>query len=171
MVIVVGAYLLHQFIVNTVKGYIDAYDFEGFGAQPGHVALRLFLIAHLGGVEAAQGSLLVAIRLLVLDATVEGFGVFGLQRGLLGDLKLHHLGGRHQADRHVPQPRGVVAEVDAKRAVPVVHDLPRDQQVEFDSLDIGVEVPPSEHLFKFPSLDDGPAFSSGLCTLNICLIG
>lgn len=63
-----------------------------------------------------------------------------------------------------------MAEVNAKSAVPVVHDLPRDQQVEFDSLDVGVEVPPPEHLFELASLDDGPAFSSGLCTLNICLV-
>ena len=170
MVVVVRAYLLHQFIVYTVKGYIDAYDFEGFGAQPGHVALRLLLIAHLGRVEAAQRSLLVAVRLLVLDATVERFGVFGLQCGLLGDLELHHLGRRHQADRHVPQARGVVAEVNTKSAVPVVHDLPRDQQVEFDSLDVGVEVPPPEHLFELSGFDDGPAFSSGLCPLSICLV-
>lgn len=170
MVVVVRTYLLHQFIVYTVKGYIDAYDFKGFRAQPGHVALRLLLIAHLGWVEVAQRSLLVAVRLLVLDATVERFGFFGLQRGLLGDLKLHHLGGRHQAHRHVPQARGVVAEVNAKGAVPVVHNLPRDEQVEFDSLDVGVEVPPTEHLFELASLDDGPAFSSGLCTLNICLV-
>lgn len=170
MVVIVRAYLLHQFIVDTVKGDIDAYDFEGFRAQPGHMALRLLLVAHLGRVEAAQGSLLVAVRLLVLDATVERFGVFGLQRGLLGDLKLHHPGGRHQADRHVPQACGVVAEVNAKSAVAVVHDLPRDQQVEFNGLDVGVEVPPTKHLFELASLDDRPAFSSGLCTLSICLV-
>ncbi len=71
MVVVVRTYLLHQFIVYTVKGYIDAYDFEGLRAQPGHVALCLLLIAHLGWVKVAQRSLLVAVRLLVLNATVE----------------------------------------------------------------------------------------------------
>lgn len=170
MVIVVGTYLLHQFIVHTVKGYIDAYDFEWFGAQPGDVALGLLLIADLGRVKAAQRGLLVAVGLLVLDAAVEGFGVFGLQCGLLGDLEFHHLGGRHQADRHVPEARGVVAEVHAEGAVPVVHDLPGDQQVELDRLDVGVEVPPAEHLFELAGLDDRPAFSSGLHPLNICLV-
>ncbi len=52
----------------------------------------------------------------------------------------------------------------------MVHNLACDQQVEFDSLDVGMEVPPPEHLFELASLDDGPAFSSGLCTLNICLV-
>lgn len=170
VVVVVRTNLLHQFIVYTVEAYIDADDFEGFRAQPGHVALHLLLVAHLGRVVATQGRLLVAVRFLILYATVERFGVFGLQRGLLGDLKLHHLGGRHQADRHVPQTRGVVAKVNAERAVPVVHDLPRDQHVEFYSLDVGVEVSPPEHFFELASLDDGPAFSSGLCNLNICLV-
>lgn len=71
MVVVVRTYLLHQFIVYTVKGYIDAYDLEGFRAQPGDMALRLLLIAHVGWVEAARGSLLAAVSLLVLNATVE----------------------------------------------------------------------------------------------------
>lgn len=170
VVVVVRTHLLHQFIVYTVKGYIDAYDFERFGAQPGDVALRLLLVAHLGRVEAAQRSLLVAVSLLVLNAAVERFGVFGLQRRLLGNLELHHLGGWHQADRHVPQARGVVAEVNAKGAVAVVHNLSRDEQVELDSLDVGVEIPPPEHLFELASLNDGPAFSSGLGPLNICLV-
>lgn len=95
VVVVVGADLLHQFVVYTVEGYIDAYDFEGLGAEPGHVALRVLLVAHLGRVKVAQSSLLVAVRLLVLNAAVERFGVFGLQRRLLGDLKLHHFGRRH----------------------------------------------------------------------------
>lgn len=134
------------------------------------MALRLLLIAHLGWIKAAQGSLLVAIRLLIFNATVERFGVFGLHCGLLGDLKLHHLGRWNQAHRHIPQTCGVVAEVNAKGAVPMVHNLSCDQQVEFDSLDIGVEVSPTKHLFEFASLDDGSAFSSGLCALNICLV-
>ena len=54
MVVVVGAHLLHQFIVHAVEGDVDADDLEGFGAQPGHVALRLLLVARLGRVEVAQ---------------------------------------------------------------------------------------------------------------------
>lgn len=126
------------------------------------MALRVLLIAHLGWVKVAQGSFLVAVCLLVFNATIERFGVFGLQRGLLGDLKLHNLGRWHQAYRHVPHPCGVVAKVNAKSAIPVVHDLPCDQEVEFDGLDVGVEVPPPKHLFELASLDDGSALSSGL---------
>lgn len=71
MIVIVRTYLLHQFIVYTVKGYIDAYDLERFGAQPGDVALCLLLIAHFGWVVATQGSLLVAVNVLILNATVE----------------------------------------------------------------------------------------------------
>lgn len=52
----------------------------------------------------------------------------------------------------------------------MVHNLPCDHQVKFDSLDVRVEVPPPKHLFELASLNDGPAFSSGLCPLNICLV-
>lgn len=52
----------------------------------------------------------------------------------------------------------------------MVHDFPRDEKVEFDSLDVRVKVPPSKHLFELASLDNGPAFSSGLYSLNICLV-
>lgn len=63
-----------------------------------------------------------------------------------------------------------MAEVNAKSAISMVHDLPGDQEVEFDGFDVGVEVPPPKHLFELASLDDGSALSSGLCTLNICLV-
>lgn len=78
VVVVVGTNLLNQFVVHAVEGYIDAYHFERFGAQPGHVALRLLLVAHFGRVKIAQSSLLVAVRFLVLNATVEGFRVLCL---------------------------------------------------------------------------------------------
>ena len=127
VVVVVRAHLLNQFVVNTVKGDVDANYFEGLGAEPGDVALGLLLVAHLGRVEAAQRCLLVPVCLFVFDATVESFGVFGLQRGLLSRLELHRLGGRDQADGHVPQPRGVVAKVYAEGAVPVIHNFPCDR--------------------------------------------
>lgn len=54
MVVVVWAHLLHQLVVSAVEGDEDADDFEGFGAQPGHVALGLFLRAALRGVVGTQ---------------------------------------------------------------------------------------------------------------------
>lgn len=47
MVIVVRADLLHEFIINTVKGNVNANDLEGLGAQPRHMALSLLLVADL----------------------------------------------------------------------------------------------------------------------------
>lgn len=53
MVIVVRTDLLHKFIINTVKGNVDANDLEGLGTQPGYVALSLLLVADLGWVKIA----------------------------------------------------------------------------------------------------------------------
>lgn len=78
VVVVVRTNLLNQFVVHAVEGYIYAYHFERFGAQPGNMALRLLLIAHFGRVKIAQSSLLVPVRFLILDAAVEGFRVFCL---------------------------------------------------------------------------------------------
>lgn len=54
MVVVVWAHLLHQLVVSAVEGDEDADHFEGFGAQPGHVALGLLLRAALRGVVGTQ---------------------------------------------------------------------------------------------------------------------
>lgn len=160
MVVVVRADFLHEFVIDTVEGNVDANDLEGLGAQPGHVALRLLLVADLGRVEVAQGRLLGPVCLLILDATVEGFGLLGLQGGLRGHFELHHFGGGHQTHRDVAQARGVVSEIHTERSVAVVHDFPRDQQIEFHSLNVGMEVTPAKHFLELSCFDYGPPFSS-----------
>lgn len=47
-----------------------------------------------------------------------------------------------------------MTEVDTEGAIPMIHDLTRDEQVEAHCLDVGVEVTPAEHLLKFASFDD-----------------
>lgn len=79
VVIVVGADLLHQFVIYTVKSYVNADHLKWFGAQPGDVALSLLLVADLGRVEVAQGSFFSTVCFLVLDSAVEGLGFLGLQ--------------------------------------------------------------------------------------------
>lgn len=160
VVIVVGADLLHEFVIDAVKGNVNANDLEGLGAQPGHVALRLLLVADLGRVEVAQGRLLRPVCFLILDAAIESFGFLGLQGGLRGHFELHHFGGGHQAHRHVAQARGVVSEVDTEGPIAVVHDFPRDQQVEFNGFNVGMEVTPAKHFLKFSRFDYRPPFSS-----------
>lgn len=96
MVIVVRTDFLHKFIINTVKGNVNANDLEGFGAQPRHMALSLLLVADLGWVKIAQGSLLRPICFLVLNATIERFRFLGLQGRLWGNFKFHHFGGGYQ---------------------------------------------------------------------------
>lgn len=47
-----------------------------------------------------------------------------------------------------------MTEVDAEGAIPMIHYLTRDKQVEAHRLDVGVEVTPAEHLLKFTCFDD-----------------
>lgn len=161
--VVVRTDLLHQLVIDAEEGDEDADDFEGFGAEPGRVRLGVLGEAGLRRVVQAGFGLLGAVRLLVLHATVEGFDVFGVDGGLLRrveldlrvkrvllleNLELHHLGRRNDADRHVPETGGVVAEVDGERPVDVVHDLAGHQQAELERLDVEVEVAPAEDLFS-----------------------
>lgn len=98
MVIVVRADFLQQFVVSTEEVNIDADDFKGLGAEPGDVALRLFLVTHPACVMAAKGCPLAPVGLLVLHSAVEGLGVFrDVQSILLAELKVNNLGGWHQA--------------------------------------------------------------------------
>lgn len=160
MVVVVWADFLHQFIVGAVEGNEDADDFEGFGAEPGDMALSLLLVAGLGWVEVAECVPCSLLYLLILYTAVKGLGVLGVDDRLLcRHIELHYLGGRDQADRHIPLARGVVAEVDTESAITMIHNLTGNQQVEFDRLDVGVEVPPAEHFLELPCLDHGPPFS------------
>lgn len=166
MVVVIRTHFLHQLVVGAVEGDVDADDFEGLGAQPGHMALGLLLRAALRGVVGTQRLPGALLHLLILHPAVEQLGVFGLEDRRLLQLELHGLGGRHQTHRHVALARRVVAEVDAERAVAVVYDLPGDQQVELHCLDVGVEVSPAEHLLELSCLDDGSPLGSGAGVLK-----
>lgn len=128
MVIVVRADFLQQFVVSTEEVNVDADDFKGLGAEPGNVALRLFLETHSACVMAAKGCPLAAVGLLVLHSAVKRLGVFGDVQGfLLADLKVDNLGGWHQAHRHIAKACGVVTEVDAECAIAMVDNLARDE--------------------------------------------
>ena len=120
--------------------------------------------ARLGRVIQAGLGLLGAVGVLVLHPAVEGsLGLLGVHGGLVGllqlhfdrrhpvevwvqHLKFHHLSGRDDADGHIAQAGGVVAEEHRERPVDVVHDLPRHQQAELHRLHVEVEVPPAEDL-------------------------
>lgn len=52
-------------------------------------------------------------------------------------------------------------EVDAERAISMIHDLAGDQQVKPHRLDIGIEVSPTKHLLELAGLNNGPAFDPG----------
>lgn len=54
-----------------------------------------------------------------------------------------------------------MAEVDAERAVTVIHNLAGDQEVKPHRLDIGIEVSPAKHLLELAGLNNGPAFDPG----------
>lgn len=159
MIVVVWANLLHQAIVCAVEGNVDADDLKRLGTNPGHVALNLLLKAGLGRIVIAQRGALAAIHLFVVHAAVEDLGVLRVDHALALQVKLHGLDRWHQADRDVTLACGVMAEVDTERAVAVIHNLSRDQQVEPHGLDIGIEVSPAEHLLELARLYDGPAFN------------
>lgn len=171
VVVVVGTDLLHQFVIDAVESDVNADDFEGFGTQPGDMALGLLLVADLGRVKVAQGSFFSAVCFLVLDAAVEGLGLLGLQRGLWRWFKLDHFGRWHQADRNIPQTRGVMPEINAEGPIAVIDDFPRDQEVQLYSFDVGVEVAPSKHFLEFPSFYYRSAFSSCQRFLNLRDVG
>lgn len=159
MVVVVRANLLNQFVVGAVERYEDADHFERLGAQPGDMTLGLLLVARFRRIKVAKRVLSSLFDLLVLDAAVEGLGILGVDYRLLrGYVKLNDLCGWNQTDRHIALARGVVPEVDAESSVSVVHNFPRDEQVELDGLDVGVEVSPAEHLLELAGLDHGPPF-------------
>lgn len=128
MVIVIRADFLQQFVVSTEEVNVDADDFERFGAEPGNVALGLFLEAHPGCVVAAKGCPLAPVSLLVLYSAVKGLGIFrDVQSFLMADLEVDNLGRWHQAHRHIPKACGVMAEVDTECAIAMVNNLASDE--------------------------------------------
>lgn len=172
MVVVVWADFLQQFVVGAEEVNVDADDFKGLGAEPGDVALRLFLVTHPACVMAAKGCPLAPVGLLVLHSAVERLGVFGdFQSFLLADLKVDNLGGRHQAHRHVAQTCGVVTEVDTECAIAVVNNLAFDEKVELDCLNVRMEVSPTKHFLEFARLDNGsPLGSSQALFILFCAV-
>lgn len=135
---------MNQPVVCAVERHVDADDPEGFGAHPGDQSLSLVLSAGLRRVIVAQRHLPASLRFLIVHPAVEGLGVFGVEDALALQVKLHFLHRRDQADGDVARACGVVAEVDSQGSVAVVHDLAHDQQVQFDSFDVGEKVPPKE---------------------------
>lgn len=127
---------MNQSVVCAVEGHVDADDLEGFGAHPGDVALGLLLSARLGRVVVAQHHLFVALSLLVVHPAVERLRVFGVYHALALQIELHLFHRWDETDGHVAHTGGVVAEVDSERAVPVIHDLAHDQQIQFDRFDV-----------------------------------
>lgn len=171
MVIVVRTDLLHKFIINTVKGNVNANDLEGFGAQPRHVALSLLLVADLWWVKVAQGGLLRPICFFILNATVERFGFLGLQGRLRGHFKFHHFGGGYQTHWNIAQACWIVSEINTEGSISMVNNFPRDEEVEFNSFDVRMEVTPSKHFLKFSSFYYWPPFSSCQWLLNLRDVG
>ncbi|PWA16722.1 hypothetical protein CCH79_00017471 [Gambusia affinis] len=146
---VVRTDFLDQPVIGAVERHVDTDDLERLGAHPGDVALGLFLVARLRRVVVAQHHLLAAFGFLVVHPAVERLRLLGVDHALALQVELHLLHGRDQADRHVANTRGVVAEVDAERAVAVIHNLPHYQQIQLDGFDVGVKVAPAEQPRRF----------------------
>lgn len=53
-----------------------------------------------------------------------------------------------------------MAKVNTEGAISMVYDFARDEQVQLDSFNIGVKIPPAEHFFKLSSFNYRPPFSS-----------
>lgn len=149
LVAVTRTHLLYQSVVDAVERHVDADDPEGFGAGPGDVALGLLLSARLGRVVVTRRHLLVALRLPVARPAVERLRVLRVDHALTLQIELHLPRGRDEAHGHVAHTRGVVAEVDAERAVPVVHHLAHYQKIQFDGFDVWVKIPPAERCGEF----------------------
>lgn len=121
--VVVRTHFLNQLVVDAEERDENADHLEGFSTEPGRVRLGVFREAGLRRVVQAGFGLLGSVGFLVLHPTVECLCLFGVKSGLLvvmdlevllsvrvqmwllllEDLKLHHFGRWHDADRNVPQ--------------------------------------------------------------------
>lgn len=135
---------MNQPVVCAVERHIDADDPEGFGAHPGDQTLSLVLSTGLRRVIVAQRHLPASLGFLIVHPAVEGLGVFGVEHALALQVELHLLHWRDQTDRDVAHACGVVTEVDSQGPVAMIHYFAHDQQVQFDSFDVGEKVPPKE---------------------------
>lgn len=141
---VVWTHLLNQPVVCAVERHIDTDDPEGFRAHPDDETLGLVLSAGLRRVIVAQHHLPASLGFLVVHPAVKGLGVFGVEHTLALQIKLHFFHWWDKTDRHVAHACGVVTEVDSKSSVAMIHYLAHDQQVQSDSFDVRVKVPPKE---------------------------
>lgn len=178
LVVVVRTDFLHEPVVRPGEGYEDTDDLKRFGADPRGLGLGVLRVAGLSRVIQTGLGLLGAVRLLVLDPTVElghHHHVFVLlgRRGARG-LRSSQKGGNcirnqnrvlglgfvksfpfygfrrwHDTDRNVAQTGRVVTKVNAECPVNVVDDLPRHQEAEFDCFHVEVKVPPAQDLLGF----------------------
>lgn len=64
-----------------------------------------------------------------------------------------------------------MSEIDTEGSISMVNNFPRDQEVEFDSFNVGMEVTPSKHFLKFPRFYYWPPFSSCQWLLNLRDVG
>lgn len=141
---VIWTHLLNQPVVCAVERHIDTDDPEGFGAHPGDETLSLVLSTGLRRVIVAQHHLSASLGFLIVHPAVKGLGVFGVEHTLALQIKLHFFHWRDKTDRHVAHTCGVETEVDSHCSVTMVHCLAHDQQVQFDSFNVRVKVPPKE---------------------------
>lgn len=143
MEVVVRTHFLNQLIIDAEERDEDADHLEGFGTEPGSVGLGVLREAGLRRIVQAGFGLLGSIGFLILHPAVKGLCLLWVNGGLpalmdldvllsvgvhmLEDFKLHHFGGWHDTDRHVPQARRVVAEENSERPIDVIHNLPCHQ--------------------------------------------
>lgn len=149
LVAVVWTDFLNQPVVCAIEGHVDADDLERFGAHPGDMTLSLLLSTRLRWIVVAQNHLLVALGLLIVHPAIECLWVLGVDDTLALQVEFHLFHWWDKADRDVAHTSGVVAEVDSKRAIPMIHDLTHYQQIQFHCLDVGVEVSPTERPGEF----------------------
>ena len=105
--------------------------------------------AGLGWVVGAERNAAAPFHLLPLHPAVEDFGSFGFDEDLLLLVELYSFTRGHEADGDIALACGIVSEVDTEGPVAVVHDLPRDQQVQGYRLDVGVEITSAKDFLYF----------------------
>lgn len=64
-----------------------------------------------------------------------------------------------------------MSEINTEGSISVVDNFPCDEEVEFDSFNVGMEITPSKHLLKFSRFYYWPPFSSCQWLLNLRDIG
>lgn len=110
----------------------------------------LVLIAALRWVEPASRAPLTFLHPLTFHFTVKHSGFHRAQNRLLrGYIEFHLFGWRNQTNRDVSSAGRVVLEVNAECPVPVIHDLPFDEQIQTRRLHGALEISPAKHFLSF----------------------